>query len=66
MLRALIFFLGIAVAVMWGGLVLRSTPNMADMQCPPKEVRVRYPKSMSDGKGYRIAYCKPTGIDWRR
>lgn len=73
MLRFIVV-VGIVVnAILWGGLVYRKSPNVADMSCPATVVRIRYPAAMADyhdGEGrmqhYRIAYCKPTGIDWRR
>lgn len=73
MLRFLVMMLGLVTAGVWLPLIYRTTPIVEDIQCPPHQVIVRYPKELADfhdgpkGKEhYRVAYCKPTGIDWRK
>ena len=71
MIRGAILALTLVTSVMWLGLVM-SVRHVPDRVCPTGETRVRYPEHLADyhdGKGdmkhYRIASCKPTGIDWR-
>jgi hypothetical protein len=73
MLRFLVILGLLVSAGLWLPLAMKSLPNTADMHCPPNSVMIRYPKEMADyhdgPKGmehYRLAYCKPTGIDWRK
>lgn len=60
----------LAVSALWAPIIVSHT-NTADTVCPAKQVKVRYPVELADYhngspdmRDYRIAYCKPTGINW--
>jgi hypothetical protein len=78
MMRAAIVALGLAVGVQWYGIVTAPGLHYPDTVCPVKPAKIRYPEHLADyhdpsakgtradPKHYRLAYCKPTGKDWRR
>jgi hypothetical protein len=72
-MRELILALAIVNGVVWYGLITAPGLHHPDTVCPVEQRKIRYPKHLADfhdGEGrmkhYRIASCKPTGIDWRR
>lgn len=72
MLRAIIVVALVLNAAIWLPAITRKPPKVEDSFCPAKQVMIRYPAWLADyhdgPKGmehYRIAYCKPTGRDWR-